>query len=71
MTFPDNCDAMSGGVRIAYQVVGNGPIDLVFVPGSISNLDLNWEDLRLQPVVAAAEHIQPGSPIRQAWDRSQ
>jgi pimeloyl-ACP methyl ester carboxylesterase len=30
------------GVHIAYQVVGEGPIDLVFVSGWISNVDLNW-----------------------------
>lgn len=35
--------ARSGDVRIAYQVVGNGPLDLVFVPGFISNLDVQWE----------------------------
>ena len=27
---------------IAYQVVGEGPFDLVFVPGFISHLDLQW-----------------------------
>ena len=31
------------GKNIAYQVVGDGAIDLVFVPGWISNLDLFWE----------------------------
>ena len=36
--------ARSGDVRIAYQVVGQGSFDLVFVPGYISNLDLHWED---------------------------
>lgn len=36
--------ARSGEVRIAYQVVGQGAFDLVFVPGFISNLDLHWED---------------------------
>lgn len=36
--------ARSGDLRIAYQVVGSGPLDLVFVPGFISNLDHNWED---------------------------
>jgi class 3 adenylate cyclase len=36
--------AKSGDVRIAYQVVGEGPFDLVFVPGFISNLDLAWEE---------------------------
>jgi len=41
---PQTRYAKSGDVRIAYQVVGNGPIDLVFVPGFISNLELHWED---------------------------
>jgi pimeloyl-ACP methyl ester carboxylesterase/DNA-binding CsgD family transcriptional regulator len=36
--------ATSGKVRIAYQVVGHGPLDLVFVPGFISNLEVHWED---------------------------
>ena len=36
--------AHSGDLSIAYQVVGNGPIDLVFVPGLFSNLELSWED---------------------------
>ncbi|MDQ5807832.1 MAG: adenylate/guanylate cyclase domain-containing protein, partial [Actinomycetota bacterium] len=31
------------GTNIAYQVVGEGDVDLVFVPGWISNLDLFWE----------------------------
>jgi pimeloyl-ACP methyl ester carboxylesterase len=35
--------AKSGDVNIAYQVVGEGPFDLVFVPGFTSHLDLNWE----------------------------
>ena len=35
--------AKSGDVHIAYQVVGDGPIDLVYVPGFTSHLDLNWE----------------------------
>jgi pimeloyl-ACP methyl ester carboxylesterase len=34
----------SGDVSIAYQVVGDGPIDLVLVPGWISNLDVFWEE---------------------------
>src|SRR3954453_24242535 len=31
------------GTNIAYQVIGEGDLDLVFVPGWISNLDLFWE----------------------------
>jgi pimeloyl-ACP methyl ester carboxylesterase len=41
---PETHYANSGDVRIAYQVTGDGPIDLVFVPGFISNLDLVWEE---------------------------
>src|SRR3954470_10493893 len=41
---PDTHYAKSGDVRIAYQVAGDGPFDLVFVPGFISNLDLAWEE---------------------------
>ncbi len=44
MTSPETRYAKSGDVRIAYQVIGNGPIDLVFVPGFLSNLDVHWED---------------------------
>ena len=35
--------ATSDGLSIAYQVVGDGPIDLVFVPGFVSHVELNWE----------------------------
>jgi class 3 adenylate cyclase len=31
------------GVHIAYQVVGEGPADLLFVPGAWSNLTWNWQ----------------------------
>jgi len=34
----------SGDANIAYQVVGSGPIDLVFVMGWVSHLDYFWED---------------------------
>jgi hypothetical protein len=36
--------AKSEAVNIAYQVIGDGPIDLVFVMGWISNLDYFWEE---------------------------
>ncbi len=38
--------ASNGDVQIAYQVVGDGPIDLVHTPGIFSNLDVMWEDPR-------------------------
>jgi class 3 adenylate cyclase len=36
--------ARSGAVSIAYQVVGDGPFDLLYIPGWISHLDLYWEE---------------------------
>jgi class 3 adenylate cyclase/alpha-beta hydrolase superfamily lysophospholipase len=36
--------AHSGAVNIAYQVVGDGPVDLLYIPGWISHLDLYWEE---------------------------
>lgn len=41
---PQTRYARSGDVRIAYQIVGTGPLDLVFVPGFISNLDHYWDE---------------------------
>jgi class 3 adenylate cyclase len=35
--------ARSGGVSIAYQVVGEGEVDLVYVPDYVSNLVYGWE----------------------------
>jgi pimeloyl-ACP methyl ester carboxylesterase/DNA-binding CsgD family transcriptional regulator len=35
--------AKSGDVHIAYQVLGDGPLDLVFVMGWVSHLDYFWE----------------------------
>jgi class 3 adenylate cyclase len=36
--------AWLGQDRIAYQVLGEGPVDLVFTPGSFGNIDMVWED---------------------------
>lgn len=32
------------GLNIAYQVGGDGPFDLVYVPGFVSNVELSWEE---------------------------
>jgi pimeloyl-ACP methyl ester carboxylesterase len=41
---PETRYAKSGDVNIAYQVAGEGPLELVYVPGWISNVELNWEE---------------------------
>ena len=38
---PETRYARSGDVSIAYQVVGDGPFDVVFVP-SLSHIELMW-----------------------------
>ena len=34
----------TGGVNIAYQVIGEGPLDLVFVMGWVSHLEYSWKE---------------------------
>lgn len=41
---PETRYARSGDVSIAYQVVGDGPFDLVLVPGWLSNIEVFWEE---------------------------
>src|SRR5215207_5025998 len=41
---PETQYATSGDLSIAYQVVGSGALDLVLVPGFISNLDHMWNE---------------------------
>ena len=37
----------SGRINIAYQVYGSGPVDLVYIPGWVSNIDLMWSNPEL------------------------
>jgi class 3 adenylate cyclase/pimeloyl-ACP methyl ester carboxylesterase len=48
---PETRYARSGELHIAYQVIGEGPRDLVMVPGFVSNVETTWE------VPAAAEFL--------------
>jgi class 3 adenylate cyclase len=41
---PETRFARSGDAHIAYQVVGDGPLDLVYVQGFVSNIELNWQE---------------------------
>ena len=44
MAAPETRYAKKGDISIAYQVVGDGPIDLVFSSGVISHMALMWSD---------------------------
>ena len=40
---PETRYAQSGDVSIAYQVMGDGPIDMILVPGFISHIEFQHE----------------------------
>lgn len=44
MDSPETRYAKSGDVNVAYQVAGEGPLDLVYVPGWVSNIGMMWEE---------------------------
>lgn len=41
---PETRYAKSGDINVAYQVLGDGPIDLIYVPGWVSHLEYGWEE---------------------------
>ena len=56
----------NGDVSIAYQVVGDGPTDLVLVPDFFSNLVYDWEAPHWRRVLRTARAVVPADPVRQA-----
>lgn len=48
LMIPETRYARAGSVNIAYQVFGSGSVDLVLVPGWVSNVDVFWDE----PIVA-------------------
>src|SRR5215471_11723588 len=44
MQVPETHYARSGDVNIAYQVVGDGAIDLLWIPVFAQHVELSWED---------------------------
>ena len=44
MEVPQTRYARSGDVNIAYQVVGTGACDLVWIPGFVQHVELAWEE---------------------------
>ena len=47
MERPDTSYAWNGDVCLAYQVTGDGALDLLYIQGYCSNVDLAWEGRRL------------------------
>jgi len=52
--------AQSGDIHIAYQVVGDGDLDLVAVAGTLTNLSVLWEEPRVPSLLRTARIVCPG-----------
>lgn len=44
---PETRYAKTGDIHIAYQVIGSGPLDVVWVPGFVSHVEAQWQNLAL------------------------
>ena len=58
--------ADSGGVSIAYRVLGEGPVELVFVPGFVVAPRGRASSTRRPAVLRAARELHAARPLRQA-----
>ena len=36
--------AQAGDVHVAFQTLGDGPVDLLYVPGWVSNVEESWDE---------------------------
>ena len=52
--------ARSGEASIAYQVVGDGPLDLLFLTGWISQVEQLWESPATAPLLRAPDASSAG-----------
>ena len=43
MTFPETRYARNNGLHVAYQLVGDGPVDVVLLTQWFSNVDSQWD----------------------------
>ena len=61
---PDTLYAKSGDLHIAYQAFGAGSVDLVLVPGFISNVEETWDNPERSTLAGATRSVCPRDRIR-------
>ena len=61
--------AHSGHVNIAYEVIGDGPVDLVFVMGWVSHLEYFWNEPSFARFLRRLSGMARADPLRQARHR--
>lgn len=72
MTAPETRYAWNGDISLAYQVVGEGPIDLVYLQGYCSHVDLNWDSPHLARFLRGlAQHARLIVTDRRGWGCSE
>ncbi len=54
---PQTRYASSGDLSIAYQVVGDGDLDIVYVPGWVSHVEMQWEPGPIRGFIAGLARI--------------
>jgi hypothetical protein len=62
--------ARLGDQRIAYQVIGDGPIDILFTAGFFGSFDVEWEEPAHRLFYQHSREQRQAHPLRHAWDRS-
>ena len=67
---PETRYAQSGDVSIAYQVMGDGPIDLILVPGYVSHIEFVARITRRHCIYTAAGKLCPRGDVRQERARA-
>jgi len=69
---PETRYAWNGDVSLAYQVVGDGPTDLLYLQGYCSQVDLNWESPHLAHFLRGlAKHARLIVTDRRGWGCSE
>lgn len=72
MNRPETRYAWNGDVSLAYQVVGDGPTDLLYLQGYCSNVDMNWESPHLAHFLRGlARHARLIVTDRRGWGCSE
>ena len=72
MNRPETRYAWNGDVSLAYQVVGDGPTDLLYLQGYCSNVDVNWESRPLAHFLRGlARHARVIVTDRRGWGCSE
>jgi class 3 adenylate cyclase len=65
---PETYYAWNGDIALAYQVIGDGPVDLIYYQGLESNVDLNWDGPRMSRfLLGLAKHARVIITDRRGW----